>query len=683
MKKNFLYTLLIGSCLASLASCDVNDWNDKLDGFEGDPEISDKQSVEYTLTEADYANIAGNKANKDLAGKELANDLKAVGTNHYFTEKILAKDYIPNYLGDSKFPYFTLSDGSAVKVTYQVATEQPAEIAAVAGAEQYKLTEDDYMNVWGDEEQFAEALTPEKNPATVIPGALESTYPDAVKDDMVIVNYNFSTEEPDFGGAQPEVPAFELTSVLGTAAVGNTVDVKGLVTAICNRGYILTDNSGSILVYYSEGFVPGDWKIGDQLTVNGTVGSYNKGLQLDGLTATVAKEGNQAYVYPAPRVLDGAAFDALTAQETDELAFYCKFISTASVTTNSQGGTYYNFLIDGAEKAKGSLYQGTDEQKAMFVDGKTYEISGYFSSISGGRYCNIVVTSAKETTAKSLMTAAAELPNVEKVNAIYEFDGSQWKENKKILVLQDADYQAMGQKYGNLSHPENYLPAFLKIAKPYAQPQDQVLIAYKYYFKKETTYRCDLYAFDGAQWALASKSVEESAQFVKNAGKWMYDPNVTITLPGQKGNAFSAQYYQECVNYVYETYDKPLGSTGIKEGKFYVSSYGNNEYYCGTSAHYNNVDLRAAKAKEQYAAGWEGKSDEEIVATMKARFESEVFPVALAKIHPDAAPVPGLEVIYTINFVAFDGAASDQTIRYKVTAPAKFEFMDCTWNEAK
>ena len=46
---------------------------------------------------------------------------------------------------------------------------------------------------------------------------------------------------------------------------------------------------------------------------------------------------------------------------------------------------------------------------------------------------------------------------------------------------------------------------------------------------------------------------EESAQFVRTNGKWMYDPNVEITLPGGKGVEISTKYYQACVDWYMST----------------------------------------------------------------------------------------------------------------------------------
>ena len=118
------------------------------------------------------------------------------------------------------------------------------------------------------------------------------------------------------------------------------------------------------------------------------------------------------------------------------------------------------------------------------------------------------------------------------------------------------------------------------------------------------------------------------------------------------------------------------------KGQGYVTSYGNNEYYCGASAYQGNVDLRASKATEQYDdPEYVGKSDDEIVEIMKRRFESEVMPGALSMLHPDAAPIEGLDVLYTINFSVYTGTTTAHVIVYKVVGPGQFEFVSCTWND--
>lgn len=674
MKKNLLYSFLIGACLTTVASCDLNNWNDKLEGFEGDPAITNKQVVEYTLTNADYANLAANSDNIAKAGNELSKELKAVGTQHYFTENISAKDYVPNFLSDPDFAYFTLTDGSSIKLTYNVGASVP-EIIAFSGAKEYTVSEDDYIYAWDDDSKYVESFTPKVSAKANIPDILTNQLNDAAEGDMVVVNYKESSVEPNFGGVTPPTPSFDMTSVVGTAAKDSKIEARGLVTGICSRGFIFTDNSGSILVYYASGFNAADYKIGDQVELAGDVSAYGTGLQVTGTSATVNVKGNQDYAYPAPKVYTGAELDQAVTRTADALAIYGQFTATAKVS-----GNYYNFVVDGAETAQGSLYMGTDEQKALFADGQKYVVTGYFIAISGKKYTNFIVTGAKAVSSISKKIKSATFSvSSNAVSAVYRFDGTKWSEYSSIYAVGADDYAEMGQKYSNLSEPDYYLPIFLKGHKPYAKEGDTQLIAYKYYASGTNTLVCNQFTFDGTNWVKFNGYVTESAQFVKTGGKWMYDPNVNIILPTGKGIEISTTYYQACVDWVYENIDKPLGSTSIKSGLYYVTSYGNNEYYCGTSAYQGNVDIRAAKAKEQYPAGYEGKTDEEIVELMKTRFCKEVLPGALSKLHPDAAPVPGLEVIYSVTFGVYDGANSTETVRYKVVGQGQFEFLDCTW----
>ena len=135
---------------------------------------------------------------------------------------------------------------------------------------------------------------------------------------------------------------------------------------------------------------------------------------------------------------------------------------------------------------------------------------------------------------------------------------------------------------------------------------------------------------------------------------------------------------------MFENICKPLGDTSIKSGLFYISSYGNNEYYSGTSAFQGNVDLRPSAAQAQYPAEYGSMSDDEIVALEKKRFMEEVMPGALAMLHPDAKPMDGIEVLYIINFSVYNGSATTPyTATFKVVAPGTFEPVGCTWDEAE
>ncbi len=676
MKNHIAKSLIAGAAVLALAACDYNSWNeDYLDGFET-PDNTNVKTVEYTLTAADYAAVAANKTNAALAGDALKDQLANVGKLHRFTDEIPAADYMPAFLASTSFPYFSLSDGSAVKLTFNVADALPEELEKLNATEAYTLTTEDYQTIWDSEEDYADALAPSHTPEVAIPAVLAGKYPDAELGDYVVVNYNWSENDPVFNAQPTPDPGFEPTAVLGSLEMDQTVTVRGWITGVCERGYIVTDASGSVFAYYGGGIDIASYPIGAEIEVTAPVSSYNKGWQLDGskvISETVNKNG-EPYTYPAPEILTGSKMDELITRADNELAMYVQMTGTVAVSGNN-----INIVVEGAEEAKGSAYFSTEAQKEMLTDGAKVTVTGYFIAVAGTRYMNTVVTDIK--TGAAAPARVAQLASTGKAQAYY-FNGTRWSKPNNVTALSAAQCNEItGKTYGNLTKAQaDYaLPIFLKQTFPYAQAGNQQFIVFNCNDVKAYVGR--QYIFDGAEWAENDGIEETTLQFVRQGGSWKADPSVVLVLPSGKGQELSATYYQACTDWVYENIDVPLGSTSITSGFGYVTSYGNNEYYSGTSAYQNNVDLRADKAAAQYPEGYAGMSDAEIVALMKKRFETEVMPGVLAKLHPEAAPMEGVQVTYTITFGTYDGSNHTETIRFEVTAPGTFTFLDCTWNE--
>ena len=676
MKNHIAKSLIAGAAVLALAACDYNSWNeDYLDGFET-PDNTDVKTVEYTLTAADYAAVAANKTNAALAGDALKDQLANVGKLHRFTDEIPAADYMPAFLASTSFPYFSLSDGSAVKLTFNVADALPEELEKLNATEAYTLTTEDYQTIWDSEEDYADALAPSHTPEVAIPAVLAGKHPDAELGDYVVVNYNWSENDPVFNAQPTPDPGFEPTAVLGSLEMDQTVTVRGWITGVCERGYIVTDASGSVFAYYGGGIDIASYPIGAEIEVTAPVSSYNKGWQLDGskvISETVNKNG-EPYTYPAPEILTGSKMDELITRADNELAMYVQMTGTVAVSGNN-----INIVVEGAEEAKGSAYFSTEAQKEMLTDGAKVTVTGYFIAVAGTRYMNTVVTDIK--TGAAAPARVAQLASTGKAQAYY-FNGTRWSKPNNVTALSAAQCNEItGKTYGNLTKAQaDYaLPIFLKQTFPYAQAGNQQFIVFNCNDVKAYVGR--QYIFDGAEWAENDGIEETTLQFVRQGGSWKADPSVVLVLPSGKGQELSATYYQACTDWVYENIDVPLGSTSITSGFGYVTSYGNNEYYSGTSAYQNNVDLRADKAAAQYPEGYAGMSDAEIVALMKKRFETEVMPGVLAKLHPEAAPMEGVQVTYTITFGTYDGSNHTETIRFEVTAPGTFTFLDCTWNE--
>lgn len=679
MKHNIKSLLMAGGVALALASCSENSWNDLyLDGFEGGYNPTEVQSVNYTLTASDYARLADNRFNKALASRQGVSDaLAAVKTQQYLNAEIPAEEYIPNLLKDSLFKYFALSDGSAINLTYREAGALPEIMKSLNGATEYIVSDEDYQNVYGSSDDYTAAFSPSHSAANNIPKILASAIDDAKEGQYVVVNYNNSDTDPVFGETPtPPTTEFTMSSVLtDDLQTGDDITVNGVVTAVCTVGIILSDNAGSILVY-GNGFPYSDYKVGDQVIANGTLGYYKNCLQIN-YSDNLQKVGSQSYSYPQPVNLTPDMLLAAGQNNSPVLAVYGTM--TGKVVID---GNYYNVYFGDRTDVRGSIYNATPEIKSLISDGVTYTMYGYFTQTStSGTYtnCNFVVTgvSKAESAPRRAHTRSVAVPSVNQ-NAVYVFNGSKWEPaDDDIMVLNPQDYAEMGLTYGNFSgtQAQEYLPTYLKRCMPYAQADTERYVVYKYYANSVTTFACSLWSYNGSEWidAISQDGVQTvTNQFVRRDGKWALDPSIELTLPAGRNQPLSTWFFQACVDWVL---------ANVPDGADYVTSYGNNDYYTGASAYQGNIDLRPGSARNQNPTAYDGMTDDEIVALEKERFEKEVCPAVLGQLYPNLAPVGDFEPTVTIHFYTYNGAStSPAVIVCKAVAKGKFEFVSCDWN---
>lgn len=673
--------------------CQADYFNDTyLPGYDNNDAITNVRENAITLTEDDYSAIAKNSANKALAeaeGEAAVEALAAIGKNKYFATPDEAALYIPAYV-DALYP--TLDDGSLTFVTYTTALDIPEDVRLMNTVTEYTLTEDDYKAIWESDEDYAMAVTPatEKKLAGVLK-ANEDIFPG----EYMVVTYNYSSEEPSMG-EEPETPETGYTSVLGTAKLNDTVTVRGYVSAVSAQGPIITDNGGSVLLYKGA-----DLAIGDEVTVEGSITAYNKGFQIAAASAVVEKTGTTTVTYPEPVVLDGAAMDALIESRTEDgFAQFVKFTGTPSV------GNYINIIMEGAETAQGSIYGATDDVKAMFTDGQEATIYGYFVSISSGKFINVIVVSVDEAPAigggqtnnyTSVLGAAAPAAKAmalkvksEKRYAYFKYNGTSF-EATTIIAVQPSDYTEMGQTYGNFTNPkqDNYLPQFLAKSYPYAQMGDVAYVGYRCYANSLTSWKVDEYTFGGT-WTKTIYFAEKTDQFRKAEGAWQIDRTLELDFTSTS-SAETKAFYQYCCNWVYDFKDVPLGapardnagviiSTDIvtingekPAGNYWVSNYGNNEFYTGASAYYGNMDWRPSAVKGGFAAAGMGDlTDDEILAKLKEH-TAEVFAEVLSYVYPEMTPEEYKKVV--IKVYAY-GPAANYSFTFDVVDEGKFAYVE-------
>lgn len=193
------HTLLYSAvALLLLAGCE--DYNDRLDGYEGKYTAKDVKTLSYTLTDADYGKIAKNSANQSIAFDKSPEDgvvakaLAKVATDKYLTDVIDGHTYIPAFLAEL---YPTADDKSAIKVTYRHLVGEPAYLTTLGTASSYTVSDEDYNSVWSSKGVNASFLTPKT--VSKIPSLLKAANESAKAGDVAVVNYNYSSTEPSYG----------------------------------------------------------------------------------------------------------------------------------------------------------------------------------------------------------------------------------------------------------------------------------------------------------------------------------------------------------------------------------------------------------------------------------------------------------------------------------------------------
>ena len=663
MNKKFLFNTVLFAGAMMFAACDYNE--DNFDGLTDGYVPSDVKKVAYTLTPADYQAVSKNKKNlagldtiaaKDSAAYEIMKaQLANVGKYNCFNEYITADKYLAPVLAEK---YYMADNGSAVKVSYEKELAQSDEMKALNCAKTYKVSNEDYENIWGAAFNF---FSPVETAAKHVPAILAKNFADAQEGDAVFVDYKVSDSEP--AGAVVAI----------NEVFDNYWDEKGTYTAEVT-GWMNVITKGKYA-----------W--------NGKLFKGNNYIQAS--AHNHIGEMETYMISPRITVIDGMhfSFDACYGhykeaggrlsvwllEATESISDYTpEQIASAKWIDITEG---LNIAIP--ETPYGTLANVYDRDLSEFAGKKVYLAFRYNGEMEekDGKPTLEATTTIQLDNVVVKSEGSGDGENVTyPLASTYVFNGTAWEANSKVYTMVKADFDAMGNSHDNFSSSmkaDDYLPLFLKNKYPYAQEKDEQTVVYKYFSNKKTTVRADEYVFVEGAWVKPSKTETLTDQFVLNAGEWKFDPSTTIVL-SPVANELSTHFFQTATDWVWENIDK--AQLGLeKQGAGYVSKYGNNEYYSGCSAYRWNVDFLPRHARDQYAKEYSDMSDEEIVALMTTRLQ-EVLMHTLEILYPEAAPVAGIkEVVYTIKFGVYTGVSlTDCTheIKYRVVAPGKFEYIE-------
>lgn len=181
---------------------------------------------------------------------------------------------------------------------------------------------------------------------------------------------------------EPE-PLGDATEIKDATEIEPEIIVEGLVTASSTKGVIVTDKTGSLLVYGINSEV----KVGDALKVKGNLSSYNKGYQLANPHQYEIASSDNEIEYPEATELTTTSIPELV----KPAIFLAQYVSVKGIVATDN---YNNAIVTVGDYKVKSYY--SHDSYADFSE-KAAEVKGYLVAYKeNAKELSLIVTSIEE-----------------------------------------------------------------------------------------------------------------------------------------------------------------------------------------------------------------------------------------------------------------------------------------------
>lgn len=218
-----------------------------------------------------------------------------------------------------------------------------------------------------------------------------------------------------FPGQGGQVIEFGKEEVVNTSTIAeilaspidNIYKAEGQVAAISSKSFLLTDATGSMLVFKKNHGVAA----GDKVTVEGATSEYG-GLKQFGETSVIVKTSEGTFNLPEPKAIDAAYCDAFVNAPKIE---YVSFVGNLSSYRDEIYQTHYNVTIEGTDVVIAIQYPTMSLDKFLNNEVK---VQAYTIGASGStaRYLNVMATSVDFAEAEEIPTEDQAI-SVKELNA--------------------------------------------------------------------------------------------------------------------------------------------------------------------------------------------------------------------------------------------------------------------------
>lgn len=231
-----------------------------------------------------------------------------------------------------------------------------------------------------------------------------------------------------------------------SATQGTEVETSGLVVGISEKSFVLSDETGYILVYRGEDATEAGAAIGDQVTLKGKVGKYGEMVQIvEPITITKTATGQDVEYPDTPTVINADNISTFDISKSS----YIQMTGTYNAS-----GEHHNIVIEGTQ-VQGSISYPVDDLGLSDLQGHNITVKGFFAGGNNSSFRNILVVDVDDLGEASIdaktVQEVIDTPSglvktsgtvmaiceqgyiiADNTAAIFVYKGSKWEPNVKI-----------------------------------------------------------------------------------------------------------------------------------------------------------------------------------------------------------------------------------------------------------
>lgn len=175
---------------------------------------------------------------------------------------------------------------------------------------------------------------------------------------------------------------------------GTVVETSGLVVGVSTRSFIISDETGYLMVYRGDDATEAGAQIGDEVTVEGPVALYGELIQIDEPTSCEVTASGQPVSYPeTPTVIDA---DNISTFDITEVSYIqMSGIYASSPDSKDPNTIHHNIAIPGTS-VKGSIAYPVADLGLDEMEGHEITVTGFFAGGNNEDYRNILAVDVED-----------------------------------------------------------------------------------------------------------------------------------------------------------------------------------------------------------------------------------------------------------------------------------------------